>query len=87
MKTITPLAVLAAFVFASSGGSAFAETGEVTNLDEPAGTITVKEADGKTSSYRPKDGLLFNALKPGDRITFSVTEENGQRVITMVEKR
>ena len=87
MKTITPLAMMAGFVFVSSCGNAFAETGEVTNIDEPAGTITVKEADGKTSPYRPKDGLVFNALKPGDRITFSVTEENGQRVITMVEKR
>src|SRR5436190_10819601 len=26
----------------------------------------LKQQDGKTESYRLKDGLLFNAVKPGD---------------------
>jgi Cu/Ag efflux protein CusF len=70
------------------GGAAYAQTaGEVVKIDEPAGTITIKAADGNTTAYKPKDGLLFNALKEGDRVTFTASEENGQKMIAKLEKR
>jgi Cu/Ag efflux protein CusF len=68
--------------------SAWAQTaGQVVKIDEPAGTITIREANGQSVPYRPKDGLLFNAVKEGDSVTFTAAEENGQKIITKLEKR
>jgi Cu/Ag efflux protein CusF len=67
---------------------AYAQTaGQVVKIDEPAGTITIKGSDGNATAYKPKDGLLFNALKEGDNVTFTASDENGQKMITKVEKR
>jgi len=68
--------------------SASAQTvGQVVKIDEPAGTITIKETSGQSVAYKPKDGLLFNALKEGDNVSFTAAEENGQKVISKLEKR
>jgi Cu/Ag efflux protein CusF len=68
--------------------SAWAQTvGQVVKIDEPAGTITIREANGQSVPYKPKDGLLFNALKEGDNVTFTAVEENGQKTISKLEKR
>ena len=67
---------------------AFAQTsGQVVKIDEPAGTITIKEANGQSVAYKPKDGLLFNAVKEGDNVTFTAVEENGQKGISKLDKR
>ena len=62
-------------------------TGQVVKIDEPAGTITIKDANGQSAAYKPKDGLLFNAVKEGDNVAFTASDENGQKVITKLEKR
>ncbi|TMJ01605.1 MAG: copper-binding protein [Alphaproteobacteria bacterium] len=68
--------------------SAWAQTvGQVVKIDEPAGTITIKDESGQSVAYKPKDGLLFNALKEGDNVSFTIAEENGQKVIGKLEKR
>ena len=69
--------------------------GEVAKIDEPSGKITIKHGpmaglgmseDGKTDEFRPKDGLLFNALKVGDKIKFTAERINGELTVTKVEK-
>jgi len=62
-------------------------TGQVVKIDEPAGTITIKDASGQSAAYKPRDGLLFNAVKEGDNVAFTASDENGQKVISKLEKR
>jgi Cu/Ag efflux protein CusF len=62
-------------------------TGQVVKIDEPAGMITIKDTSGQQVAYKPKDGLLFNAVKEGDNVSFTASEENGQKVISKLEKR
>jgi Cu/Ag efflux protein CusF len=70
--------------------------GEVTKIDEPAGKVSIKHGpiaslnlneDGKTDDFRPKDGLLFNALKVGDKIRFTAERMNGELTIVKLEKQ
>ena len=68
--------------------SAFAQTvGQVVKIDEPADTITIKDTSGQSVAYKPKHGLLFNALKEGDNVSFTASDENGQKVISKLDKR
>src|SRR5215213_5553240 len=80
---------------ASSQESALVN-GEVTKIDEPAGKVTIKHGpiaslnlneDGKIDDFRPKDGLLFNALKVGDKIRFTAERTNGELTIVKLEKQ
>jgi Copper binding periplasmic protein CusF len=61
--------------------------GQIVAVNEREGTISVRSNEGKTDSYRLKDGLLFNALKLGDTIRFTTQPENGQLVISNVERQ
>ena len=70
--------------------------GEVTKIDEPAGKISIKHgpisglgitADGKTDEFRPKDGLVFNALNVGDKIKFTAERANGVLTLTRMERQ
>jgi Cu(I)/Ag(I) efflux system periplasmic protein CusF len=64
--------------------------GQIVKIDEPAGKITIRqEPSGTTGAasqpsedFGVKDGLLFNAAKVGDKITFSVETVNGQKRIS-----
>src|SRR4051812_30319214 len=69
------LMMIAISISPSLGQEGALVNGEVTKIDEPAGKVTIKHGpiaglalneDGKTDDFRPKDGLLFNALKVGD---------------------
>ena len=64
--------------------------GTIVQVEEARGTITVSEtstgtmgssAGSATQEYKLQDGLLFNALKVGDPISFTVEERNGVRTI------
>jgi Cu/Ag efflux protein CusF len=66
-------------------------TGTVTKLDEQKGTITIQQPQGGTvggssaaQEFKAQDGLLFNALRPGDKVTFTVSETN---TITKLNKQ
>jgi Cu/Ag efflux protein CusF len=41
---------------------------------------------GQTDDFKVKDGLVFNALKVGDKIRFAVERVNGEPTITKIEK-
>jgi Cu/Ag efflux protein CusF len=66
-------------------------TGTVTKVDEQKGTITIQQTQGGTvggsgaaQEFKAQDGLLFNALQPGDKVTFTVSETN---TITKLNKQ
>jgi Cu/Ag efflux protein CusF len=71
-------------------GAAYAQqtlTGEVATVDELSGKIGVKlsgtvGASDATSvtNFKVEDGLIFNAVKPGDKVSFT-SERVGEEVI------
>jgi Cu/Ag efflux protein CusF len=72
-----------------------ARRGTVASLDEASGSITIAEppdgtvgASGATRSdkFAVQDGLLFNALRVGDKVTFISQEINGVNTITKLQK-
>lgn len=72
-----------------------ANTGTVTRVDEKNGTIAISQAQGTTGSssgsaaqeYRVQDGLLFNAVREGDKVSFTVEDKNGAKTITKLQKQ
>jgi Cu/Ag efflux protein CusF len=70
-------------------------SGTITRLDEANGTIAVSEAQAGTTGssaapsqdYKLQDGLMYNALKEGDHISFVVEDKAGAKVITKVQKQ
>ena len=69
-------------------------TGTVATLDEQKGTITIQQTQSGTvgggsaaQEFKAQDGLLFNALKPGDKVIFTVFEANGTKTITNLNKQ
>jgi Cu/Ag efflux protein CusF len=91
------LAAAAATVLVSSAASAQeAVTGSITKIDELNGKITIQQtqggtvgaaAGGATDDFKVQDGLLFNALQPGDRVVFTATEIGGVKTITKLQKQ
>jgi Cu/Ag efflux protein CusF len=71
-----------------------ARTGTVAKVDEQKGTITIQQTQGGTvggsgaaEEFKAQDGLLFNALQPGDKVSFTVSETNGTKTITKLNKQ
>ena len=71
-------------------------TGTISKLDEANGKITIQRAQSGTvgtsttaaaDEYKVQDGLLFNALQPGDKVTFSVSDMKGAKTITNLKKQ
>src|ERR1700688_2720618 len=91
---------LAAAALTVLSSAAFAQqamtSGVVTKVDEPQGTIRIQYSQPGTvggpstdtsEDFKVSDGLLFNALKPGDKVQFTVEQANGAKTITQLEKR
>jgi Cu/Ag efflux protein CusF len=89
--------ILALTVLGFAASSGFAQetrlTGSVVKVDEPAGTVTIRlvssgtvganvPAGTNTEDYRLQDGLMFNALRFGEMVTFSVKSVDGVKIIT-----
>jgi Cu/Ag efflux protein CusF len=98
MKTAKIIfASAAATAIACSG--AFAEQtgmGTVSRLDEASGKIAIQpsasgtvgaNASGVSEEFKVQDGLLFNALREGDRVTFTTDEIGGVKTITRLQKQ
>ena len=69
-------------------------TGTVIKVDEQKGTIAVSQmqsgtvgSTGEAQDFKLQDGLLFNALRPGDKISFTVSDVNGTKTITKLNKQ
>jgi Cu/Ag efflux protein CusF len=69
--------------------------GTVANLDESRGSITIVQSpDGtvgasgatKSDKFAVQDGLLFNALREGDKVTFISQDIKGVNTIIKLQK-
>ena len=94
---IAKLILATAIVAISSGALAQqALTGSVTKVDEANGKIAIQQTQsgtvgtstgGAAEEFKVQDGLLFNALQPGDKVVFTATEAGGVKTITKLEKQ
>jgi Cu/Ag efflux protein CusF len=71
-------------------------TGTISKVDEANGKIALQQTQGGTvgasssgaaEEFKVQDGLVFNAVKPGDKVAVTVTEVGGVRTITKLEKQ
>jgi Cu/Ag efflux protein CusF len=68
--------------------------GSISKIDEPSGTITIQQtpdgtvgtSNAASSDFKVQDGLLFNALRAGDKVTFTVDDINGAKTITKLQQ-
>jgi hypothetical protein len=67
--------------------------GTVTKVDEEKGTISIRVTQsgtvggsGAVQEFEPQDGLLFNAVRPGDKVSFTVFDSKGIKTITKLNK-
>ena len=88
--------VVAAVIAFTSAAAAYAQqtlTGEVATVDELSGKIGVKlsgtvGASDATSvtNFKVEDGLIFNAVKPGDKVSFTSERVGEEMVIKKLTK-
>ncbi len=90
------LTVAAAITVGSAALAQQSLTGTITKVDEPNGKVTIQQmqsgtvganAGGATEDFKVKDGLMFNALRAGDKVVFTATEAGGVKTITKLEKQ
>jgi Cu/Ag efflux protein CusF len=89
-------AILASAVISVISTAALAEeaTGKVTKVDKQKGTISIQLTQGGTvgvgsgavQKFKAQDRLLFNELRPGDKVIFDVFQANGTKTITKLNK-
>lgn len=95
--TMSILAAAAAAI--AIGSTALAQqslTGTITRVDEPNGKVTIQQTQsgtvgansgGAADDFKVQDGLMFNALKAGDRVVFTADEIGGVKTVTKIEKQ
>jgi Cu/Ag efflux protein CusF len=91
------MASTATVVFSCSAALAQqAMTGSITRVDEANGKIAIQQTQtgtvgassaGTAEDFKMQDGLVFNALQPGDKVVFTATEIGGAKTITKIEKQ
>jgi Cu/Ag efflux protein CusF len=82
-----------AFCFASSVYAQNILKGEVATVDEASGKIGIKlsgtvgsgDTTGPTS-FKVEDGLVFNAVKPGDKVSVVVERTGDELIIKRLTK-
>ena len=94
ISSVTCVSLLALTVSLASAQEA--RRGTVVGVDEPTGSITIQQSpDGTVGANNPagspdkfavQDGLLFNALRAGDKVRFSAKELAGVNTITQLQK-
>jgi hypothetical protein len=87
MRTLRILALFIVFCFALAAPAQGVQEGQIVAMNEKDGAVTVKLKDGTTKQYRLRDGLVLNAVQVGDDIRFTTEQENGQAVLTKLEKQ
>jgi len=70
--------------------------GTITKVDEANGKISIQQAQSGTvdasasagaEDFKVQDGLMFNAVQPGDKVVFTATDIGGVKTITKLEKQ
>jgi len=86
--TRTIISAIVALIVASAAYAQEALKGEVAKVDEVSGTISIKFSGTVGSSdtttptpFKVQDALIFNAVRPGDKVTF--TAERVGEVMTI----
>jgi Cu/Ag efflux protein CusF len=79
--------------FASAVGAQENVKGEIVTVDEASGKIGVKltgtVGSGDTTaptSFKVQDGLIFNAVKPGDKVSLIVERTGDELTIKQLTK-
>jgi len=92
-----PISIVVPTLIALSLASAtFAQEalkGEITAVDEASGKIgiklsgTVGSSDATApTSFKVQDGLVFNAVKPGDKVSFTAERVGDEMIIKEIKK-
>jgi Cu/Ag efflux protein CusF len=92
-----PISIVVPTLIALSLASAtFAQEalkGEITAVDEASGKIgiklsgTVGSSDATApTSFKVQDGLIFNAVKPGDKVSFTAERVGDEMIIKDIKK-
>src|SRR4051812_8318886 len=96
-KLLFRLSFVALALATGTVASAQQISGTVTKIDEPAGTVTIEPETAATTGasgatrrprdYRLQDGLMFNALRFGDKVRFRAETVNGVETITELTRQ
>lgn len=71
-------------------------SGTVEKVDQANGTVRIRYAQPSTvggttadinEEFKVQEGLLFNALQPGDKVQFAVKDVAGKKTITQLRKQ
>ena len=98
MKTAKAIFAGAALTLLAASGAVAQQsmTGTISKVDEASGKVAIQPTQGGTvgassgaapEEFKVQDGLVFNAIKPGDKVTFTVTDTGGVKTITKLEKQ
>ena len=94
MKTLAMLALGGALMLNAAAWAQALTDGVVRKVDASANKITIKHGpmkkfdmeDGMTMVYAVKDPAMLKSVKAGDKIKFDAEHENGQYIVTKIEK-
>jgi Cu/Ag efflux protein CusF len=99
MKKSGPIVTLAIALAIAIPSTIYAQEGmkgEITKVDELKGTITIKQSpvgtvgasseSGTIRDFKVRDGLMFNAVKAGDKVVFTTETVDGNLSITKMQK-
>jgi Cu/Ag efflux protein CusF len=98
MKTAKVIFAGAALALLSCSGASAQQsmTGTISKVDEANGKIAIQQTQsgtvgagsgGAAEEFKVQDGLVFNAVKPGDKVSFTATDTGGVQTITKLEKQ
>jgi Cu/Ag efflux protein CusF len=98
MKTAKAIFAGVALTFLTCSGAIAQQslTGTISKVDEANGKIAIQQTQSGTvgansgaaaEEFKVQDGLLFNAVQPGDKVVFTITEAGGVKTITKLEKQ
>ena len=94
MKKLAILALSGALLLNAAAWAQALTDGLVRKVDASANKITIKHGpmkkfdmdDGMTMVYAVKDPAMLKSVKAGDKIKFDAEHENGQYIVTKIEK-
>jgi len=98
MKIATTIFAGAALILVSSSAVIAQQslTGTISKVDEANDKIAIQQTQSGTvgaspgaaaEEFKVQDGLIFNAVKPGDKVAVTVTDVGGVKTITKLEKQ
>ena len=98
MKSAKTIFASAALILITCSGAPAQQslTGTISKVDEANGKIAIQQIQSGTVGANPgaaveefkvQDGLIFNAVKPGDKVVVTATDVGGVKAITKLEKQ